>query len=69
LAVVVGYNARVGETNMKDEQKKIPRTPIVKKPPRAYISDAESRRRIRTIDEWRKKHLEEFRKSHIKDSR
>ena len=54
---------------MKDEQKEVPQTSFAKKPPRAYISDAECRRRIRTIDEWRKKRLEELRKPHTKDSR
>jgi len=60
---------RPWENNMKDDQKEVPQTSFAKKPPRAYISDAECRRRIRTIDEWRKKRLEELRKPHTKDSR
>jgi hypothetical protein len=69
LAVVVGYNARVGETNMKDEQKEQHPISFAKKPPRAIITKEESLRRMRTIDEWRKKELEELRKPHAKDSR
>jgi len=54
---------------MKKQTKEEPRITFAKKPPRAIISDAEFRRRLRTIDEWRKKHLEELRKPHTKDSR
>ena len=54
---------------MKNQSKEEVKISFQKKPPRAIISDAESRRRLRTIDEWRKKRLEELRKPHTKDSR
>jgi hypothetical protein len=54
---------------MKKQTKEEPKISFQKKPPQAIISDAEFRRRLRTIDEWRKKELEELRKPHPKNSR
>jgi hypothetical protein len=54
---------------MKDQNNDEPRATFAKKPPRAIITKAEMLRRMRTIDEWRKKRLEELRKPHTNDSR
>jgi hypothetical protein len=60
---------RAGVQNMKNENKEVPQIPTSKKPPRAIITKAEMRRRMKNIDEWRKKRLEELRKPHTDDSR
>lgn len=54
---------------MKDQSKEEPQTSFAKKPPRMIITKAEMLRRMRNIDEWRKKRLEELRKPHANDSR
>ncbi len=46
---------------MKNKYQILPSTPITKKPARAEISDAEFRRRLKRISEWRKKRLAELR--------
>jgi hypothetical protein len=51
---------------MKDKYQVVPQTAATKKPPKAEISDAEFRRRLNNISEWRKKRLAKLR---IKDSR
>jgi hypothetical protein len=45
---------------MKNKYQVVPRT-TAKKPPKAEISDAEFRRRLKNIAEWRKKRLAESR--------
>lgn len=45
---------------MKDEYKVVPQT-STKKPAKAEISDAEFRRRLKNISEWRKKRLAQLR--------
>jgi hypothetical protein len=51
---------------MKDKNEVGPHTQSMKKPPKAHISDAEFRRRLKNISEWRKKRLAEL---HTKDTR
>jgi len=46
---------------MKNKLQVVPRAVITKKPPKAKISDAEFRLRLKNIDEWRKKRLAELR--------
>ncbi len=46
---------------MKNKDQVLPRIPITKKPPKAEISDAEFRRRLKNIAEWRKQRLAELR--------
>lgn len=53
---------------MKDQKREVPQPSTSKKPPRATFTKAEYRRRLKNIDEWRKKRLEEFRKPHTDDS-
>ena len=50
---------------MKDKDQATPQ-PATKKPARAPVSDAEFRRRLKNISEWRKKRLAQLR---AKDSR
>ena len=45
------------EHKMKSEYKAVPQTSTSKKPAKAHISDAEFRRRLKNISEWRKKRL------------
>ena len=54
---------------MKDEKKEVPQASTSQKPPRAIITEEEFRRRLKNIDEWRKKRLEQLGKPHTKDSR
>jgi hypothetical protein len=54
---------------MKDKNKQVPHASFAKKPPKAIITDAEFRRRLKNIDEWRKKELEKLGKPHTKNSR
>lgn len=51
---------------MKDQDNNGTHTSPSKKPPRAKVTDAEFRLRLKNIDEWRKKRLA---KPHTKDSR
>ncbi len=44
----------------------VPQVTTTKKPPKAEVSDAEFRRRLKNISEWRKKRLAQLR---TKDSR
>ncbi len=57
------------ERIMKDKNKQVPHASFAKKPPKAIITDAEFRRRLKNIDEWRKKELEKLGKPHTKNSR
>jgi hypothetical protein len=50
---------------MKDKDSATPQT-VTKKPAKAVVSDAEFRRRLKNISEWRKKRLAQLR---TKDSR
>jgi hypothetical protein len=45
---------------MKNKYEVIPKN-TAKKPAKAQVSDAEFRRRLKNIAEWRKKHLAELR--------
>jgi hypothetical protein len=51
---------------MKNKYQVVPQTATAKKPMKAEISDAEFRRRLKNISEWRKKRLARLR---TKDSR
>jgi hypothetical protein len=51
---------------MKSKYQVVPQTAIPKKPAKTEISDAEFRRRLKNISEWRKKRLARLR---TKDSR
>ena len=51
---------------MKSKYEVVPPAALTKKPRRAQVSDAEFRRRLKNIAEWRKKRLAELR---AKDSR
>lgn len=44
---------------MKNKQKVIPFAPLTKKPPKAEITDAEFRKKLKNISEWRKQRLAE----------
>ena len=46
---------------MKNKYQVVPQAVSAKKPPKAQISDAEFRRRLKNIAEWRKKRLAELR--------
>ena len=46
---------------MKNKEQLIPRSTFAKKPPKQEISDAEFRRRLKRITEWRKERLAELR--------
>jgi len=46
---------------MKNKEHVIPRNSFAKKPPKQEISDAEFRRRLKRIAEWRKERLAELR--------
>lgn len=54
------------EGSMKNKEQLIPHNAFAKKPPKEEISDAEFRRRLKRIAEWRKERLAELRsgKSH-----
>jgi len=53
---------RTGELTMKSKYQVVPHTtPPAKKPAKAQISDAEFRRRLKDIAEWRKKRLAKLR--------
>jgi hypothetical protein len=43
--------------SMKNKYQVVPQAATTKKPAKADISDAEFRRRLKTISEWRKKRL------------
>lgn len=45
---------------MKDKDEVGPHTQSTKKPAKAYVSDAEFRRRLKNVSEWRKKRLAEL---------
>ncbi len=49
------------EVKMKNKIQISHQVVLTKKPPKAEISEAEFRRRLRNIDEWRKKCLAELR--------
>jgi hypothetical protein len=51
---------------MKNKYQVVPQAAITKKPAKADVSDAEFRRRLKNISEWRKKRLAQLRP---KDSR
>jgi hypothetical protein len=51
---------------MKNKYQVVPQAASAKKPAKTEISDAEFRRRLKNIAEWRKKRLAELR---AKDSR
>jgi len=46
---------------MKNKYQVVPRAVMTKKPPKAEISDAECRRRLKSVAEWRKQRLAELR--------
>lgn len=46
---------------MKNKQEVVPSAVITKKPARQEISDAEFRRRLKRITEWRKQRVAELR--------
>lgn len=46
---------------MKNDNQVVPHTGTTKKPAKAEVSDAEFRRRLKNISEWRKKHLAQLR--------
>jgi hypothetical protein len=46
---------------MKNKYQVVPQTGNTKKPQKAEISDAEFRKRLKNIAEWRKKRLAELR--------
>ena len=46
---------------MKNKYQVVPQTPTAKKPAKARLTDAEFRRRLKTIPEWRKKRLAKLR--------
>lgn len=46
---------------MRNKYQVVPRAVAKKKPPKAQISDAEFRRRLKNIAEWRKQRLAELR--------
>jgi len=51
---------------MKNKYQVVPQAAATKKPAKAEVSDAEFRRRMKNISEWRKKRLAQLR---TKDSR
>jgi len=51
---------------MKNKYQVVPQASTTKKPAKAELSDAEFRRRLKNISEWRKKRLAQLR---AKDSR
>jgi hypothetical protein len=51
---------------MKNKYQVVPQAAATKKPTKAEISDAEFRRRLKNISEWRKKRLAQLR---AKDTR
>jgi hypothetical protein len=55
-----------GEQGMKNKYQVVPQATTTKKPAKAEVSDAEFRRRLKNISEWRKKRLAQLR---TKDSR
>jgi hypothetical protein len=59
------YSEDNGQELMKDKYQVVPQT-ATKKPAKAEVSDAEFRRRLKNISEWRKKRLAQLR---AKDSR
>jgi hypothetical protein len=46
---------------MKNKYEVVPQTPTAKKPAKARISDADFRRRLKNISDWRKKRLDQLR--------
>jgi hypothetical protein len=46
---------------MKDKYQVVPQTTTTKKPAKVEVSDAEFRRRLKNISEWRKKRLAQLR--------
>ena len=46
-----------GVSRMKTKYQVVSQTPITKKPAKVEVSDAEFRRRLKNISEWRKKRL------------
>ena len=46
---------------MKNKYQVVPQTATTKKPAKAQVSDAEFRRRLKNISEWRKKRLAQLR--------
>lgn len=46
---------------MKNKYQIVPRVVLNQKPPKAEVSDAEFRRRLKNIAEWRKQRLAELR--------
>jgi hypothetical protein len=51
---------------MKNKYEVVPQTATVRKPAKAKVSDADFRRRLKNIADWRKKRLDQLR---TKDSR
>jgi hypothetical protein len=49
------------EVDMKNKIQISHQVVLTKKPPKAEVSEAEFRRRLKKIDEWRKKRLAELR--------
>ena len=56
LPVIIGF-----EVAMKNKIQISHQVVLTQKPPKAEISEAEFRRRLKKIDEWRKKRLAELR--------
>jgi len=50
-----------GELTMTTKYQVVPHDPSAKKPAKAQISDAEFRRRLKNVAEWRKKRLAKLR--------
>jgi hypothetical protein len=46
---------------MKNKYEVVPRAASIKKPPKAELSEAEFRRRLKRINEWRKQRLAHIR--------
>ncbi len=46
---------------MKNKYQVVPRAALNKKPPKAEISEADFRRRLKNVAEWRKQRLAELR--------
>ncbi|HUE83526.1 MAG TPA: hypothetical protein VMM84_15580 [Pyrinomonadaceae bacterium] len=51
---------------MKNKYQVVPQTVRAKKPQKAEVSDAEFRKRLKNIAEWRKKRLAELRSKNLR---
>jgi hypothetical protein len=60
IEATLGTISSVGAI-MKNKYQVVPQAATTKKPAKAEVSDAEFRRRLRNISEWRKKRLAQLR--------